>query len=171
MQEVFQELLSVHNAAVIAKTHTDFDPTKPWDSVWRRVLEMKDWWNDEFERPAGLINTKVLNIGNVLGGDVQISSNHQRTSAPQQPHQPAKGTGKVAKTKKKTTNNNNRKGGDKGANKGGNKGGNSNPSTAAASGLWCKICKSDQHDHVQCPQFDPNFSKGRGKKGGGKNKK
>ena len=174
MQRVFQELLAAHTAAIMARTHTDFDPASPWDAVWKRVLEMKDWWTDEFERPAGMIKNKVLELGSVLGGDVQISTNHQRAPAQHQLHQPPinnKGGGKGVRqnnNKNKNKNNNNHRSG-KGENKkGGNKGSNGDASnSAAASQLWCKICRATDHDHPQCPQFIPNFGSSKGRKGKG----
>ena len=131
---------------------------------------MKDWWNDEFERPAGLINIKVMNLGAVLGGDVQIASTYHHSPSPAQPNnQPKNGGGKGTPSNKRKRNQSKPHG------KQGQKGGNGSPANAAAaSQLWCKICRVTDHDHLQCPQYDPNFGKkGKGGKSGkaGKNKK
>jgi len=170
MQEVFQILLAEHNAAKMSKMPTDFDPIKPWDAVWKRVLEMKDWWVDEFERPAGLINSKVMGIGAVIGGDVQIATSYQRPSAPHQ--QPAQinggGKGRERASKRKRG-----KGGNPNT-KGQHQTSQGNGSPAAASDLHCKICKATDHEFTQCNRYDPNHGKNGkgGKKGkGGKNTK
>jgi hypothetical protein len=159
MQAVFQELLAIHTAAVMAKTHTDFDPLMPWDSVWKRVLEMKDWWVDEFERPAGLIKNKVMGISEVIGGDVMIATNNQYSPAPHVVQTP--GQQKPSHVKR-----NGRKKG-KGNKPSGSNGSPSN--TAAASTLFCIICKATDHNMKQCRQYDPNHGKG-GKGKGGKPK-
>ena len=168
MQAVFQDMLAAHNAAVMSGSPTDFDPTNPWDAVWKRVLEMKDWWNDEFERPAGLINIKMMNLGAALGGDVQIASTPHHTPAPVQPNiQVKNGGGKGTpngQPKRKRA-----RSGKQGQQKGGN---GSPPNSAAASQLWCKICRSSDHDYLQCSQYDPNFGKsGKGGKPGKSGKK
>ena len=178
MQAVFQELLAAHSAAVMAKTHTDFDPTRPWDAVWKRVLEMKDWWTDEFERPAGLIVTHVKGLNYGLGGDVQIAG--QRTTPFQPPQSNNSNNGdNGGKGVRKNNNKNKNKGPrNQGHQNGaaptniakGGKGGKGNgapASAAAASTLWCKICKSTEHDHLQCPQFVQNYSGGKNRKGKG----
>jgi hypothetical protein len=165
MQSVFQDMLSVHNAALMSSTPTSFDVTNPWDAVWKRVVEMKDWWTDEFERPAGLIRIKMMSLDAVLGGDVQIASTPHHSPSPAQPNnQPKNGGGKGTRNDKRKRN--------AGVpNKGkGSKGGNGAPAnSAAASQLWCKICRSTDHDHLQCSQYDSNFGSNKGK--GGKNGK
>jgi len=173
MQQVFQEMLAVHNAAVMSGTHTDFDVANSWDAVWNRVLEMKDWWMDEFERPAGLIVNKVMGIGAVLGGVVQIATTHQHHSPAQLQHQlnmPAKNG-----NANKPNNNNKKRQRSKGAQKrqtppaqrslgAGQHGSPSNG--AGGSQLYCKNCKATDHDHPQCQLYDPNYAKGKGGKGG-----
>jgi len=165
MQAVFQEMLAAHNAAVMSNTHTTFDVLNPWDSVWARVLEMKDWWIDEFERPAGLINSKVMSMNSVISGDVQIATTYH----PQSPAQlnvtsQLKGKGQPSKPNKRKREQQQLKG---------QKGAGSPSNASAASQLWCKICKATDHNHFQCPSFDQNHGKNKGKKGankGGKDK-
>jgi hypothetical protein len=161
MQEVFQVLLAEHNAAKMSKMPTDFDPTKPWDAVWKRVLEMKDWWVDEFERPAGLINAKVMGISAVIGGDVQIATSHHRAPAPPQPAAQINGAGRGSKRQRK------REKGSKGGGKDKKHQSNGSPSGPTPEG--CKICKATDHTFTQCNQYDPNFGKN-GHKGGKKAK-
>jgi len=166
MQEVFQILLAEHNAARMSKMPSDFDPLKPWDAVWKRVLEMKDWWNDEFERPAGLINSRVMAVGSAIGGDVQIATSHQRAPAQNQQPQQQQQQQPPRPNKRKRNKGGNPKGSPKGQ-------GNGSPTTTV---IPCKICKSTDHTFTQCSLFDPNHGKGKGsKKGkggkGGKNGK
>ena len=178
MQAVFQELLAAHSAAVMAKTHTDFDPTRPWDAVWKRVLEMKDWWTDEFERPAGLIVTHVKGLNYGLGGDVQIAGQRTTPFQPPQSNNANNGDNGGKGVRKNNNKNKNKGPRNQGHQNGaaptniakGGKGGKGNgapASAAAASTLWCKICKSTEHDHLQCPQFVQNYSGGKNRKGKG----
>jgi hypothetical protein len=121
---------------------------------------MTAWWNDEFERPAGLIVNKVMGISAALGGDVMIANNNQHSPAPHagQPSHPSPNRQTKRKANKKI--------------KGKGKQNYGSPNAAAAASLYCIICKGTDHMMQQCSQYDPNHGKGpKGGKGkGGKPK-
>jgi len=171
MQSVFQDLLAIHNAAVMSNTYTDFDVANPWDAVWAKVLTMKDWWNDEFERPAGLIVAKIMSLGAALDGDVQIA--HQAPAQLQ--HQlnmpPKNGKGR-GQPKGQPNNKRQRNQPTKLPPLPALHNNGSPANAAAASQLHCVICKATDHEKTQCRLFDPNHQQNKGKKGAkGKGKK
>jgi hypothetical protein len=164
----------------MSNTPSDFDVANPWDAVWNRVLEMKDWWMDEFERPAGLIVSKVMSLNAALGGDVQIASMHQQYQPPAQlqhqlnmPQKTGRGKGggqhKNPGKRQRVTKNGQTPPPQQAISPG------HNGSPASSSLLSCKICRATDHDYLNCTRYDPHYrsssSKGGkvakgGKKGG-----
>jgi hypothetical protein len=116
---------------------------------------MKDWWYDEFERPAGMIVNKVMGLNTAIGGDVLIATNNQNSPAPHAA--PLHGQPKLTNVKRN----------DRKAKAKGGKGGKGSPSNGvAASSSFCVICKGTDHNMKYCPQYDPNHGKGAKGKGG-----
>ena len=61
----------------------DFDPKRPWDYVFSKVLKDTDWWLNQFELP--LLRDSTVRTPPAIEGDVQIAKAlppEKRTSAP-----------------------------------------------------------------------------------------
>lgn len=150
MEAIFHELLAAHNTALEIGSHTTFDPESPWDQVWTVATNRARFWTDQFERPAGMITTRVRQMGSVIDGDVQIMHTpNQVGAAPTKAGAPnpkvkqaPKNRGAAQKAKQQTKR-------------------DSPP---------CVICKSADHAMTACPSYDKDHVAKKGKKGKGKGK-
>ena len=52
---------------------TEYDPERPWNSVWKKALMADDWyWRTQFEEPALLIRAGIDDISAQLDIDAEI---------------------------------------------------------------------------------------------------
>ena len=49
-----------------------FDPKRPWNYVWSKILTDDKWWEKEFEKPALVILTTKAHVGDALGSEAPI---------------------------------------------------------------------------------------------------
>ena len=61
-----------------------FDPKRPWDSVWTAACEDFGFWHVQFEEPALIILTKSGGLSDIITGEAPIEHSSQSSS-----HQPA----------------------------------------------------------------------------------
>ena len=59
-----------------------FDPDRPWDFVFQKVVDDTDWWEKELKYPALLLISTGARLGDVLGGDALVSGKIPATSPP-----------------------------------------------------------------------------------------
>jgi hypothetical protein len=154
MESIFHELLAEHNMNLTIGAHTAFDPDSPWDQVWSIATKRTEFWTDQFERPAGMINTRVRHMSSVIDGDVQIS------------HTPNRAGAAVPKAGAPNSNPNQVKKAGK------TRGGNSKTSNKERRETPpCIICKSADHAMYACSSYDKDHLAKKGKgKGKGKAK-
>ena len=68
-----EELESEHAVAAKRGWASDFDPKRPWNAVWRRIVEGKHeelWWFRNVEKPATFITNRVASEGDYIEGGV-----------------------------------------------------------------------------------------------------
>eukprot|EP00971_Amphidinium_carterae_P101561 2010302-Amphidinium_carterae.1 len=49
-----------------------FDERKPWDYVWKAVLEDQGFWQDQVREPAQCVQIGSLSMSGVIGGDAPV---------------------------------------------------------------------------------------------------
>ena len=65
---------------------TEYDPERPWNSVWKKALVADDWyWRTQFEEPALLVRAGVDDIATHLDNDAEIGTQELHQTIPQIP--------------------------------------------------------------------------------------
>jgi hypothetical protein len=81
------ELFEDHNTNLAAGLNSNFDVTRPWDSVWKKVTGDSDWWQDQFKEQAILVLTKTANLNSMVeDSEAPITSGHGGYSPPPGAH-------------------------------------------------------------------------------------
>ena len=61
----------------------EFDATKPWNFVWKAVVEDEPFWNKQVKEPAILVLAKTSTLNAHLGGDALADSSNSARQAQQ----------------------------------------------------------------------------------------
>ena len=73
---ILAEVEEEHEKAVANNQSSSFDPKRPWNTVFRRVVEGKDeamWWFKHVDRPGMYITNRVAKEDDFLDGDVAVA--------------------------------------------------------------------------------------------------
>ena len=85
-------LVADYERAIAAGLSHHYDPQRSWNSVFEALLKDTTWWNQEFERPALMINARLANPSATLGGDAPVNPVSRPAPVlslgPQQPAKP-----------------------------------------------------------------------------------
>lgn len=76
---------------------SEYDTTRPWEYVWKRIPQQHSFWRKEVEEPCFLALSQTTGIDDNIEGDAPVGGSgsmglaHKRRAAPAQPQQhPAK---------------------------------------------------------------------------------
>ena len=72
VDDILDDLETEHAIAQKRNWDSDFDPKRPWNAVWRRIVEGKReelWWFRNVEKPAMFITNDVAKEGDYIEGD------------------------------------------------------------------------------------------------------
>ena len=56
---------ALHSAATVAGTHSDFNPAKPWDTVFCMAVQSREFWSEHVHEPALLFLSHVKSRGSL----------------------------------------------------------------------------------------------------------
>ena len=65
-------LVGEYMKAQAAGTSCSYNPARPWNAVYAALIKDQHFWNEEFEKPAQNILTKLANPSSSLGGDAPV---------------------------------------------------------------------------------------------------
>ena len=74
MERTRRSLQSVHEEAVSKGATTDYDDSRPWNLVFRKVISDESFWRDQVVEPALLVLTKVAGINEFATGDADVQA-------------------------------------------------------------------------------------------------
>ena len=77
------QLLREHNDDLAEGRNSSFDPKRPWNSAFKRLLSRShgEWWYDTFERHATLVVARVRTQHSFVEGDAPVRAANQPASA------------------------------------------------------------------------------------------
>ena len=58
-----------HEEALKAGKTTEFDPKRPWNAVWAKVVNNEAFWREEIIEPAMMILAKVARLNDMVQCD------------------------------------------------------------------------------------------------------
>ena len=85
MPRLLRDELEKHNSLTNVPADYHFDPARPWDCVFRTIVDesmQAKWWLRQLERPAMMMVCSSTTIGQVLGGDAPIGHTVPHDSPP-----------------------------------------------------------------------------------------
>ena len=96
------QLVTAHEADLLASKPSSFDTSRPWDSVFDHAISSQKsiaWWNKEFERPALLIITRSANMSSMIEGDAVVDGKPNKASSSSASKSPSRRTTKSSEPK------------------------------------------------------------------------
>ena len=72
MDAIRWELVQEHAVAKLQGMAHPLDPKRPWNAVWKRMAEDREFWRREFEIPALQVVLKRATLGQVVTGEASI---------------------------------------------------------------------------------------------------
>ena len=70
-----------HKKAISLNAPSEFDPKRPWEQAFRRLVDDVKFWRRELEEPALLIKTSAGRLHDSLSDDAEISRGRQQQQA------------------------------------------------------------------------------------------
>ena len=73
--EIREELEEQHELDLQNGWRTHFNPARPWDAVWEKILSGSgDWWWRNVEQPCLLITCNVKTVADYVDGDAPVAA-------------------------------------------------------------------------------------------------
>ena len=69
MERIRRIGIEQHAKATAAGLAHEYDPDKPWDYVWSKMIEDATFWRRELEEPCILVLAKTSSMQSMIGGD------------------------------------------------------------------------------------------------------
>lgn len=191
MERTRRVLHAAHEEAVTAGGTTDYDDSRPWNSVFRRVVADEAYWRDQMAQPALLVLTKIAGMNEVVGPDTSINAASSSAPSRETEPRPARMAQQPAGIRPRNSNRTGRRHQTEGGKYTTNRTGyglcgafNEGTCAEAHQGIWCPksnnlVRQCDRclgaHPSSRCPHGElqvPGFVKNKGKSrgGGGKNR-
>ena len=63
------------------RTVLGYDAERPWNLVWKRMVQDHDWWQAEVSTPGLLLAVKAASLSSLLDGDAPISGASSSSNA------------------------------------------------------------------------------------------
>ena len=54
-----------------------YDPTRPWNYIYQKAINLESYWREEVVEPSMLVLTKISGLGEVIDGDAKIKGDQQ----------------------------------------------------------------------------------------------
>ena len=81
MERVRRIAIDEHAKAVAAGFSHSFEPDRPWDYVWTKMVDDANFWRKELEEPCVLVLAKTTSMSSMIGGDAPAATHN--TNRPQ----------------------------------------------------------------------------------------
>ena len=81
MQRLHMSVLKRHNEAVAADANakTGYEVKRPWNAVFKSVMDDDTWWTRELYQPGLIIAAKIRGVASFIEGDATIAGNQTPT--------------------------------------------------------------------------------------------
>ena len=67
---------------VVENVDHEYDPQRPWNYLFQRLLEDREWWRDELENNAVILISTKATTQDFLGGDARIGAQAPAATPP-----------------------------------------------------------------------------------------
>ena len=72
-ETIWSNLVTASNAVVAEGGAANFPKERPWDKVFRVLLDDAPWWNQELSEPGILVLSQASHVTAMLGGDAPVA--------------------------------------------------------------------------------------------------
>ena len=72
LERTYIELKAAHIIAQNKGCTTNFDPNHPWNEALRAVIQLDQFWGDDFREPGMMIISRLAALSSTLDGDAQV---------------------------------------------------------------------------------------------------